>query len=88
MKYFSSFGNFLGGCKPSSKMSNIIGCTCPNHSGLSVIDSLNQFEQDFDTYYLSEVSEKNFHDQHLDRQSSKNVQFLCFEGFDKQFYLL
>ena len=51
---------FLGwGCRPSSKMSNIFGCTCPNHSGVGAIDNPEWFEQTCDKYYLTEVSEKN-----------------------------
>ena len=61
-KFQSSIWEFFflrgGGCRPSSKMSNIFRCTCPNHSGVGAIDSPDQFFQDFDTYYLTEVSEK------------------------------
>ena len=51
-----------GGCRPSSKMSNIFGCTCPNHSGVGAIDNLDRFEQVFDTYYIPEASKKIFMD--------------------------
>ena len=30
---------------PSSKMINIFGCTCPNHSGVGAIENPDQFEQ-------------------------------------------
>ena len=43
-------------------MSNIFGCTCPNRSGVGAIDNPDRFEQAFDTYYLTEVSDKIFTD--------------------------
>ena len=56
-------------------MINIFACTCPNRSGVGAIDNPDRFEQVFDTYYIPETSEKNFHGRHFDGPSLENVRF-------------
>ena len=88
--FFSNWEFFFrgGGCRPSSKMSNIFGCTCPNCSGVGAIDNPDRFEQAFDTYYLTEVSEKIFTDGILMNHPQKMYSFCVLKEFYKQLYLL
>ena len=76
---------FRGGCRPSSKMSNIFGCTCPNHSGVGAIDNPDRFEQAFDTYYLTEVSEKIFTDDISMDHPQKMYNFCVLKAFISNF---
>ena len=66
-------------------MSNIFGCTCPNHSGVGAIDNPDRFEQAFDTYYLTEVSEKNFTDGILMDHPQKMYSFCVLKAFISNF---
>ena len=58
--FIASFLSIWGGA--FFQMINIFACTCPNRSGVGVIDNPDRFEQHFDTYYIPETSEKIFMD--------------------------
>ena len=102
IKYFDQtlgqipkFGEFFrdvlhSRCRSSSKMSNIFGCTCPNHSEVGAIDNPDQCKQTFDTYYPSEVSENIFTDKISMDHPQKMYSFCVLKAFKiyKQFYLL
>ena len=54
---------FRGGvCRSFSKMVNMFIYTCPNHSGVGVIDTPDPFEHVLYPYHILEVLEKNFSD--------------------------
>ena len=54
-------GIFLGGgCRTFFKIVNILTYTCPNHSGVGVIDSPDRFEHVLHSYCIHQVLEKNF----------------------------
>ena len=72
---------FFRGGRPFFKTINIFAFTCANRSGVGAIDNPDRFEQAFDTYYLTEVSEKIFTDgilmDHLQKMSlEKNVKLV------------
>ena len=67
-------GVFLGGGdKISSKMSNIFGCKCPNHSGFGAIDNPDRFEQAFVQYHIPEDPEKIFTHISMFRRQKKSI---------------
>ena len=47
-------------CGSFSKLINIFAYRTPNRSGVDAIDNPDWSEQVSDTYYISEISEKNF----------------------------
>ena len=66
-------------------MVNIFAYTSPNRSGFGAIDSPDQFEQLFDTYYIPEASEKIFiHDISMVRPSKTSV-FGGYKAFISNF---
>ena len=66
-------------------MSNMFECTCPNHSGVGAIDKPDRFEQAFDTYYLTEVSEKFFMDGISMDHPQKMYNFCVLKAFISNF---
>ena len=52
---------FRGGvCRTFFKIVNILTYTCPNHSGVGVIDSPDRFQHVLHSYCIHQVLEKNF----------------------------
>ena len=83
--FMGVFVVFFGGGRPFSKMRNFFGCTCPNHSGVNAIDNPEWFEQDLDTYYLTEVSEKFFTDGISMDHPQKMYNFCVLKAFISNF---
>ena len=78
----------LGGCRTFFKMVNILTYTCPNHSGVGVIDSPDRFEHVSNQYYILEVPGKFFRDENIfvrAEKLAKNAFFGVFKAFISDF---
>ena len=66
-------------------MTNIFAYKSTNRAGVSAIDNPDRFEQAFDTYYLTEVSEKIFMDGILMDHPQKMYSFCVLKAFISNF---
>ena len=66
-------------------MINIFAYASTNRSGVGAIDNPDRFEQAFDTYYLTEVSEKIFTDDISMDHPQKMYNFCVLKAFIRHF---